>query len=164
MKSFQDNMIEYRKQLAKGSIQIAYKGLIQYMLGLRTHFKKKFPTFSVPGNIYMGYMDMTYFSIIPRPLKIRKLKIAVVFLHESFRFEAWLAGVNKQVQTEYWNLFKENKWNEYHLVPTPKNADSILEHVLVRRPDFNNLNMITNQIEEETIKFILAIQDILATL
>ncbi len=164
MAPFQDYMNEYRRQLAHGSIQVAYKGLIQYMLGLRTHFKNKFPAFSVPGNIYMGYMDMTYFSIIPRPLKIRKLKVAVVFLHESFRFEAWLAGVNKQVQAEYWHLFKENNWNKYHLAHTLEGADSIVEHLLVENPDFSNLDALTNQIEKETIKFVLSTQDILATL
>jgi hypothetical protein len=44
-------------------------------------------------------MDMTNFSFIPKSFKQRNLKIAVVFIHEAFRFEAWLAGYNKQVQT-----------------------------------------------------------------
>ncbi|MCJ7694695.1 MAG: hypothetical protein MUO40_04635 [Anaerolineaceae bacterium] len=164
MASFQDNMNEYQKQLTEGSIQVAYRGLMQYMLGLITNFKKKFTTFSVPGNIYYGYMDMTYFSIIPKPLKNRKLKVAVAFFHESFRFEAWLAGVNKQVQAEYWHLFKENGWSKYPLVPNLVGSDSIIEHILVDKPDFNNLDTLTNQIEKETINFILSIQDILATL
>ena len=59
MGSFQENMTEYRKQLEKGSIQEAYKGLMEYIMGLRTHFMKKFPDYIVSGSIYYGYMDMT---------------------------------------------------------------------------------------------------------
>ena len=25
--------------------------------------------------------------------------------HDKIRFEAWLAGYNKQIQQKYWNLF-----------------------------------------------------------
>jgi hypothetical protein len=99
-------------------------------------------------------MDMTYFSFFPGSFKHRKLKIAVVFLHESFRFEVWLAGYNKQVQSKYWKLIKESGWNKYHLVPTTKGADSILESVLVDDPDFKDLDALTGQIEAATLKFI----------
>ena len=97
---------------------------------------------------------MTYFSFIPESLKQRNLKIAIVFIHEAFRFEVWLAGNNKQVQTQYWELFKESGWNKYHLVPTTKGVDSILEYVLVDKPDFSDLDALTRQIETETLQFI----------
>jgi hypothetical protein len=62
MGSFHESMNEYRKQLEKGAIQEAYKGLMEYILALRTHFKNKYPDYFVSGSIYYGYMDMTYFS------------------------------------------------------------------------------------------------------
>jgi hypothetical protein len=43
MGSFQTSVNEYRKQLQKGVIQKAYKGLLEYMLELRTYFKNKYP-------------------------------------------------------------------------------------------------------------------------
>ncbi|GAP12503.1 hypothetical protein LARV_00238 [Longilinea arvoryzae] len=162
MESFHESMNEYRKQLEKGVISKAYKGLMEYILELRTHFQNSHPDFSVPGSIYFGYMDMTYFSILPQPLKDRKLKIAIVFLHEAFRFEVWLAAVNKQVQTQYWKLFKESGWKQYRLVSTPQGADSILEFVLVDNPDFTDLAALTQQIEAGTLKFIADIEDFLA--
>jgi hypothetical protein len=131
METFHENMGEYKKQLEKGMIQAAYKGLMDYLLDLRKHFMSKYPDYIVSGNIYFGYMDISYFSVIPESLKERGLKIAVVFLHETFRFEAWLAAVNKQVQGKYWNLLKESDWKKYRLVPTTKGVDSILEYVLV---------------------------------
>lgn len=162
MESFNESMIEYRSQLEKGVISKAYKGLMEYMLELRTHFQNGHPDYSVPGGIYFGYMDMTYFSVLPQPLKDRKLKIAIVFLHEAFRFEVWLAAVNKQVQTQYWKRFKESGWEQYRLVSSPQGADSILESVLVDNPDFGDLKALTQQIEAGTQQFIADIEGFLA--
>jgi len=162
MESFPVSMNEYRKQLEKGLIQGAYKGLMEYIMDLRTHFKNKYPDHFVSGSIYYGYMDMTYFSFIPKSLQDRKLKPAIVFVHETCRFEVWLAGYNKQVQSKYWTLFKESGWDKYHLVPTTKGADSILEYVLVDDPDFSDLDALTKQIERATLKFIEDVESFLS--
>ena len=163
MGSFHESMDEYRRQLEKGAIQEAYKGLMEYMMGLRTHFESRYPDYFVSGSIYYGYMDMTYFSFFPGSLKDRKLKVAIVFVHEAFRFEAWLAGYNKQVQTKYWNSFKESGWKKYRLVPTTKGVDSILEHTLVERPDFSDLDALTKQIEKASLKFIRDVEGYLSS-
>ena len=98
MKSFPEYMTEYRIQLEKGDIKEAYNGLMEYFNALRLHFKKKYPDYFVSGSVYYGYMDMTYFSFFPKSLKRLKLKIAIVFIHDTFRFEVWLAGNNRTVQ------------------------------------------------------------------
>ena len=162
MDSFHEYINEYRKQLEKGSIKQAYKGLMQYIMSLRTHFKNKYPDYFVSGSIYYGYMDMTYFSFFPKSLKHRKLKIAIVFLHDAFRFEVWLAGNNKQVQSKYWKLFKESDWNKYHIVSTTKGVDSIVEYILVDNPDFSDLDTLTKQIERGTLKFIKNVEGFLS--
>jgi hypothetical protein len=162
MESFHEYINEYRKQLGKGYIQKAYKGLMEYIMGLRTHFKNKYPDYFVSGSIYYGYMDMTYFPFFPKSFKQRSLKIAIVFIHDTFRFEVWLAGYNKQVQTQYWKLFKESNWNKYHLVPTTKGVDSIMEYTLADNPDFSDLDALTKQIERGTLCFINDIEDFLS--
>jgi hypothetical protein len=108
MKSLQENMVEFRKQLEKGSIQKAYLGLMEYMMSLKNHFSNKYPDYSTPGSLYNGYMDMTYFSIFPKSLKDRDLKIAIVFLYDTFRFEIWLSGKNKQVLAKYWQIISRS--------------------------------------------------------
>jgi hypothetical protein len=162
MESFQEYVDEYRAQLAKGAIQKAYRGLMAYIMGLRTHLKTKYPDYFVSGSIYYGYMDMTYFSFFPESLKRRNLKIAIVFTHESFRFEAWLAGYNKQVQLEYWRLFRESNWSQYHIVPTTKGVDSIIECLLVEDPDFRDPDALTEQIESTALKLIQDVESFLA--
>lgn len=161
MKSFQESMIEYKKQLEKGSIQVAYTGLMDYFNALRVYFKKKYPAYSVSGSIYFGYMDMTYFAFFPASLKQRKLKVGIVFLHEAFRFEVWLSGYNKKIQKKYWDLFKEKSWNKYRIPLNLEGVDSILEHILVDNPDFGDLNVLTEQIKKGTLDFIENIESIL---
>jgi len=153
MESFADHMKEYQKQLEKGVVQKAYRGLMDYVMDLRTYFERKHPDCFV-SSIYYGYMDMTYFAFVPQSLKDRKLKAAIVFVHDTFRFEAWLAGSNKQVQANYWRLFKESGWNKHRIVPTTKGADSIVECVLVDQPDFSNLDVLTKQIESGVLQFV----------
>jgi hypothetical protein len=162
MESFHECMNEYRKQLEKGAIIKAYKGLMEYIMDLRMHLKNKYPDYFVSGSIYFGYMDMTYFSFFPKSIKDKNLKIAIVFIHEAFRFEVWLAGINKQVQKNYWKLFKESDWNKYPIVSTTKGVDSILEYTLVSNPDFSDLHALTKIIETETLKFIEDIEGFLS--
>jgi hypothetical protein len=162
METFHEYMNEYRRQLKKGAIKVAYKGLMEYIMDLRTYFKNKYPDYFVSGSIYYGYMDMTYFSFFPKSLKDLNLKIAIVFIHDAFRFEVWLAGINKQVQTKYWKLFKESDWNKYHIVSTTKGVDSIVEYILVDNPDFSDLDTLTKQIERETLKFIKDVESFLS--
>lgn len=153
MSSLQNAMHDFRSQLQKGTIQIAYKGLLDYILSLRNHFAKTHPDFSVSGTPYFGYMDMTYFSIVPENLKQRGLKIAIVFVYDTFRFEVWLAAVNKKIQTGYWHQVKESGWNKYRLVPSTQGYDSIIECDLVDKPDFGDLPALTRQIEDGVIQF-----------
>jgi hypothetical protein len=158
---FHEYMNEYRKQMNKGDIVEAYRGLMDYIMDLRTYFQKKYPDYNVSGSIYYGYMDMTYFSFFPESLKRRKLKAGIVFIHETCRFEVWLFGYNKKVQNEYWKLIKESGWNKYKIVPTVEGEDSILEHILVNNPDFSDLDALTKQIESGTLKFIADVEDFL---
>ena len=154
MASLQESVQEYKKQLKKGVIQQAYRGLMDFMGSLRARFAKKFPDYSVSGSLYFGYMDMTYFSVISPALKEHGLKIAVVFLHGECRFEAWLSGVNRGVQARYWQFIKESGWDQYPLVPDPKGVDAILTHVLAENPDFSDLNALAGEIEKRTLAFL----------
>lgn len=162
MEDFSAAINEYRLQLEKGAIQKAYRGLMAYMLELRKHFNNQFPGVQVPGNLYFGYMDMTYFSVVPESLARRKLKIAIVFLHEGFRFEAWLSGQNRQVQDDYRRHLQQSGQDQYHLIAKTENPDAIIERILVNDPDFRDLNALTQQIESGTRKFIAEMEDLLA--
>ena len=160
----QSEMQEYHEQLKKGAVQRAYRGLMDFMLALRSSFEKKFPRYFVPGSLYTGYMDMTYFSIVPETLKQHGLKIAVVFLHEDFRFEVWLSGYNRQIQEKYWKVIKEAGWSQFPLVAKIKGSDAILTHVLVEDPNFDDLQTLSSRIETGVISFINDMEDLVLKL
>lgn len=162
MESLREHMTEYKRQLNKGTIQKAYKGLMEYIMALRTRLDNQYPDYFVSSTLYFGYMDMTYFSFTPKSLQRHKLKVAIVFVHESFRFEVWLAAANKQVQIKYWKMLKESGWDKYRLVPTTKGMDSILEHILVEDPDFGDLDALSKQIEGAAVKFIKDVESFLS--
>jgi hypothetical protein len=159
MESLNENVIEYRKQMEKGIIQKAYRGIMDYVMQLRTLIKNKYPELSV-GNIYSGYMDMTYFPLFPKILKSRKLKIAIVFIHDTCRFEVWLSGNNRQVQQNIRDLIRDNNWNKYRM--DPKNADSIIESTVDEYPDFSNPDLLTKKIETSALLFIKDIEAFLS--
>jgi hypothetical protein len=162
MELLSEYLNEYKKQLEKGYIQKAYQGLMEYIRDLKAYLIKQHPDYYSPGSLYYGYLEMTYFSFFPESFKRRNLKAAIVFNHHQFRFEVWLAGYNKQIQQKYWELFKESSWNKYHVVPTTKGADSIIEHTLADNPDFGNLDSLTKQIETGVLNFINDIEDFLS--
>jgi len=147
------DMEEFQGQLRKGAIQKAYRALLSYMMGLRTHFKNRYPDSAVSA-LYQGYMDMTYFAIFPPPLKHRDLKIAIVFNYEAFSFEAWLAGRNRKVNRQYWELFRDSQWTAYRVVTPAKGIDSIVECDLAKDFDFSDPDALTSIIETTTAAFI----------
>lgn len=162
MRSLPDNLAEFRTQLHKGAIQKAYQGLMAYMLRLKNHFSSQYPEYPAAGGLYAGYMDMTYFAILPSSLKARDLKIAIVFNYDAFRFEIWLSGKNKQVLTQTWKIFQQGGWDQYKVVEPGKGIDSVVEHILVENPDFSDLDALTRQIEQGAVRFIQEIESFLA--
>ena len=163
MESLQASMITYKHQLQKGDIVRAYRGLMAYMQDLRTHFAKTYPDYFVSGSLYTGYMDMTYFAVSPPALKQRSLKAAIVFVHEPFRFEVWLSGVNRQIQAEWWKVIKTSGWDTYSVVPVISGSDAIVEHVLLQDPDFGDLPALTAEVERGTMHFIRDVEAFLSS-
>ncbi|MDW7740600.1 MAG: hypothetical protein SCJ97_11200 [Bacillota bacterium] len=94
MNSPKEIIREYNSQLSKGMIQAAYKYIMKFMSDLSIYLKKLHPDYTVSA-LYYGYMDMTYFAFTPDDLRNKKLKIAIVYLHEQSRFEVWLSGNNR---------------------------------------------------------------------
>ena len=65
------------------------------------------------------------------------------------RFEIWLLGQTKDIQKKYWNLLRKSKWNKDKNI-MPKYA--ILEAIIIEKPDFNNLDLLSKNIENNLVK------------
>lgn len=162
MESLREYIDEYRKQLKTGYLQAAYKGLMEYITNLRSYLKNKYPGYYASASVQYGFMDYSYFYFFPGPIRRRNLKIVILFVHDTFTFEAWLAGYNKNVQTKYLKLFKESNWNKYKLAPSVKGVDYILNYTLADNPDFSNPEALTKRIEKGISIFIRDIEEFLS--
>ena len=152
---------EYRKLLSAGKVQKAYRGIVQFMMQLQTRQKTEHPEIDVSG-LYQGYMDMTYFSFTPKTLSDIGLKIAIVFLHESFSFQVWLSARNRKIQEKFINLLKQKGWNPAEISTVGPGIDSIVENELVSEPDFEDPTTLSNQILKGTLEFARKIETFLA--
>ncbi|MDD3656581.1 MAG: hypothetical protein PHI72_07440 [Atribacterota bacterium] len=161
MNSLNEQIREYKNQLNRGYIQKAYKGIMNFMSDLKIYLEKNYPDYIV-SSLYFGYMDMTYFAFTPSHLKNRKLKIAIVFLHEQGRFEAWLGGSNRKIQADYIERMSHKDIEKYKLSKVLPGVDSIIESILVEKPDFNNPDNLKLQIKKRAIKFIADITSLLS--
>ena len=146
MKTLNDYVALYKDQLEKGDIQKAYFGLMQSIMAIKSYLSKHLSHKFSFGNMSQGYMDFTYFYYFNEFLRKRKLRFGVVLNHEKMRFEIWLMGQNADIQNEYWNILKSSPWNK-NTITRPKY--SVLEVVLVDNPDFNNLDILVEEIKNK---------------
>lgn len=146
MKDLNYYVNSYTEQLKKGDIKEAYAGLVKYMMRLGTTLSKNLSDSYSFGNLFQGYMDYTYFYYSNDFLKSRKLKFGLVLNHSKMQFEIWLLGQTIPIQKKYWHFFKDTKWSKDRTV---KPQYSVLETVLIRAPNFNDLDVLSKQIEEK---------------
>ena len=152
MPTLNDAIAEYTAQLQKGQIQIAYRGIMTFMSTLKSTLESNHPDYAASG-LYFGYMDMTYFAFTPLELKRKNLKIAIVYLHQENRFELWLGGGNRKVQAEYIELLKGKDLGHYRLSQVSPGVDSIIECIVAEHPDFENVEELMKNLEDQTIEF-----------
>lgn len=160
MDKINDLIMEYQLQLKRGAIQKAYREILGFISGLKTHLKRTYPSFHFSA-LYQGYMDMTYFSFTPEELKEKDLKIALVYLHEENRFEAWLSAVNRGVAEEYIEQLKDMDTSGYRIVEASPGIDYITLKILTESPDFDDPKKLIDEIELKSISFIRDMTELL---
>jgi hypothetical protein len=148
MKELNDYVKTYFEQIQIGDIQVAYAGLVKYLMKLGTTLSKSLSKEYSFGNLFQGYMDYTYFYYSNDFLRKRKLKFGLVLNHTKMQFEIWLLGQTIPIQEEYWKYLKTTKWN---IGRTTKPKYSILEAILIADPNFNDLDLLTKQIEKQLV-------------
>jgi hypothetical protein len=149
MKNLNHYVAIYKAQLDKGDILIAYNQLVKFVMKLRVDFIKSLSEqYSFTGILH-GYMDYTYFYYSNDFLKREKLKLVFVLNHSEMRFEIWLLGNTISIQKKYWNLLRTSTWNKDRK-EMPQYA--ILEVVIEDQPDFDNLPLLSETIENKLVE------------
>lgn len=158
MKTLNELIEEYTHHLQQGEIQIAYKGIIEFLGKLRAEFIKKYPHYDV-SSIYQGYMDMSYFSLSTKSLKDKGLKIAIVYLHDKGGFEVWLSARNRDIAKSYASLLNSNISGDVNVFHDLNNPDAIIECILSPTPNFEDQSSLIDIIDEGVEKFVTKISD-----
>lgn len=150
----------YHDALHKGEIQRAYRGILGFMSELRTELEQKYPDY-VFTQVYPGYMDMSYFAITPVELRNRKLKIALVYLHEANRFELWLSANNRKLQKEWIDVLNQREDMQYRVSEAGVGIDSIVEYIVHVQPNFDAREALKQSLEMNTVRFIKDMETLL---
>ena len=143
---------ELKKRLDEGMIQRAYRGIISYMSRLRTASAARYGERSV-SVLYQGYLDMTYFALIPDCLKRHGLKLAIVFNYRTFQFEIWLAARNRELQRRYWKLLTNAEYKKHTVIAPAAGVDAIVVAVLAADYPLDDEDSLTRQITERAKTF-----------
>jgi hypothetical protein len=158
MKTLNELIKDYTAHLQQGDMQIAYKGIIDFIGKLRAEFIKRYPHYDI-SNIYQGYMDMSYFALSIKALKDKGLKIAIVYLHDKGSFEVWLSARNRQIAKSYTNSLNTKISGDSDLFHDDNNPDAVIEYILTTTPDFENQFLLIDVIHKGVEKFIAAINN-----
>ena len=146
--------IEWYVQLVRsGELPHAYRGILSFMSALKVYLETQHPEYA-SGSLYPGYMDMTCFSFTPERLKSLKLKVAIVFLHDTMRFAIWLGGTNRGVRDAWIKRLSGFDTAPYAVSEPIPGVDSIVEVTLVDNPDFNDRKTLMRRIESASLRFI----------
>ena len=160
MKTLNHLIRDYTTLLQHGEIQLAYKGILDFIGKLRADFQKSFPEHEISG-LYQGYMDMSYFSIFSEPLKEKGLKIALVYWHEKNQFEVWLSARNRRLAKQFEAILGETPLQGICTFHDSTNLDAIIESVLITTPDFEKPDDLVAALEQGTERFIKSVSKLI---
>jgi len=73
--------------------------------------------------------------------------------HELCRFEVWLAGVNKEIQAEYW-LIPQKAVEQISTCRQYPGAGAINKHILIEDQDLDALSILMHTLQKGTPYFI----------
>lgn len=100
--TFDRDLLElYRSLLQTTDLADAYGEFVRLFRFLRLQLEKELPDYVFQGNIAENAMDYSYFQCTTPALKSKGLKLAVVFVHRTFRLEVWLSGCNRAQQRRW---------------------------------------------------------------
>lgn len=103
MKTNGNYIMEYKNIIQSTNLKKGYQEFIKFFRYLRAYLAKELKDYNFTSNIVENNMDYSYFQFTNQKLKAKGLKIVVAFDHQKFIYEVWLSGINRKVQTAYYD-------------------------------------------------------------
>ena len=128
---------EYCRAVAGVRIPRAYRGILASLTLFQTTWKSAHPADTV-GALYQGYMDMSFVAFAPVPLAEKRLKISLVFLHDTGNFSLWLAAGNRDIQKRVSEALRRVPLGVYSLSTLEPGVDAIIAYDLPKPYTFDD--------------------------
>lgn len=142
MKFDRQLFLEYKNLMKTTSIQAAYQQILDLLKYIFTTLQKEMKDYDFHPRIVENKMDFSYFQITNQKLKDKGLKIQIVFIHLTCRFEIWMSGYNRKIQSKYDNLISLNRC-PFITCEDPYRNDFIAKIAVDDMEDPTSLKMIT---------------------
>lgn len=153
MKVNKEYINEYKEIIQTTNLQRGYQEFINFFRHLRIYLDKELKGYTFTSNIIENGMDYSYFQFTNEELKSKGLKIVIAFVHKEFNYEVWLSGINRNIQTKYYNELK-NKQQNYFLTTNPNHTDYIIKSRIVSDPNYEDLDKLLAEMKISILKFI----------
>lgn len=133
---------EYAALVARGDIARAYRAILSTLSQFKSVWETSHPGDSV-GALYQGYLDMSFVSVLPGALAKERLKISLVFLHDSGTFTLWLVAGNRAIQKTVSESLRAVPLGPYQLSTLGPGVDAIIEQPLPKPYAFDAPDVLT---------------------
>ena len=128
---------EYCRAVADGRFPRAYRGILASLTLFQSAWKSAHPADTV-GALYQGYMDMSFVAFAPAALAEKRLKISLVFLHDTGNFSLWLAAGNRDIQKRVSEALRRVPLGTYSLSTLEPGVDAIIAYDLPKPYAFDD--------------------------
>jgi hypothetical protein len=123
--SLQTCVERYVGAVAQGDIVRAYRGILAALTQFKSSWESTHPQDAV-GALYQGYLDMSFVAVLPLSLAEKRLKISLVFLHETGTFTLWLTAGNRAIQKNVSTALQRITLGRYQLTELEPGVDAII--------------------------------------
>lgn len=152
MRSLNECILLYQREIQAGDIVFAYQGIIKLLKALQCALAKAHPDHRIK-TLYTGHFDVSYFTFTPPLLSAHHLKIAVLYRHPLNQFEICLAADNHQLQLAWYPKLCQMKLNNYQLIKPTGKVDVLLSQVIDSHPDFDDQPALISRLQKQAEAF-----------
>ncbi len=93
---------------------------------ISAELEKELPEYTFMGRVVENQMDFSYFQATRETLKESGLKVQVVFIHSTCKFEVWISGYNRKIQSRYYKMLCNSECL-FEVCSDPERNDFILK-------------------------------------
>lgn len=135
----------YCRAVREDDLPRAYRGILSALMAFKASWESAHSEDSV-GALYQGYLDMSFVAVAPAVFGTRRLKISLVFLHDTGLFSLWLTAGNRAIQAQTSQELAKKPLGIYSLCELKPGVDAIISQDITSPYAFDEPERFTAQL------------------